>query len=338
MKKLARIVVLLLLATALWYGWTWWESYRQAEAVDLVLYGNVEIHEVDLAFRVPGRIEELFVREGDVVKPGEKLARLDSRPFDDDVLLAKADVAMQAASLDKLQKGFRSEDVEQARAALREREATLENTRISLQRLEALRKSGAIAQQSLDDGRARMAEAEARRNAARDQLNLMLQGYQEQDIAVQKAALEAAQARLAKARTALDDTLLLAPEQATVLTRVREKGAIVQTGQVVYTMALTDPVYIRAFVPQPRLGLIKPGQQVLLEVDAMPGKRYPGVVGFISARAEFTPKSVETRQVRNDLVFRIRILALDPDNVLRQGMPVTIIIPDTAHNQGHGLR
>jgi len=106
-----------------------------------------------------------------------------------------------------------------------------------------------------------------------------------------------------------------------------EAGAIVQAGQTVYTLTLNDPVWIRAYVPQPRLGRIKPGMAVGVSIDSMPGKRYEGTVGFISPDAEFTPKTVQTDQVRDDLVFRIRVIASDPDNVFRQGMPVTVLVP-----------
>jgi HlyD family secretion protein len=101
----------------------------------------------------------------------------------------------------------------------------------------------------------------------------------------------------------------------------------VQAGQTIYTLTLNDPVWIRAYVPQPRLGRIKPGMTVGVSIDSMPGKRYEGTVGFISPDAEFTPKTVQTDQVRDDLVYRIRVIATDPDNVFRQGMPVTVQIP-----------
>ena len=104
-------------------------------------------------------------------------------------------------------------------------------------------------------------------------------------------------------------------------------GAIVQAGQTVYTLALTDPVWIRAYVPQLRFSRIKPGMLVRIAIDSTPGKQYDGSVGFISPEAEFTPKTVETEQVRDDLVYRFRIIANDPGNVFRQGMPVTVTIP-----------
>src|SRR5205807_2386773 len=142
-----------------------------------------------------------------------------------------------------------------------------------------------------------------------------------------RGARDRAEARLEKAQTALTDTTLLAPSAGIISVRAREAGAIVQAGQTVYTLTLNDPVWIRAYVPQPRLGRIKPGMAVNLSIDSMPGKHYQGTVGFISPDAEFTPKSVQTDQVRDDLVYRIRVIASDPDDVFRQGMPVTVRVP-----------
>ena len=156
---------------------------------------------------------------------------------------------------------------------------------------------------------------------------MVVRGSRIEDVEAQQATLAAAKARLAKAKTALEDTSLIAPSRGIVSIRAREAGAIVQAGQTVYTVALTDPVWIRAYVPQPRLGRIKPGMPVKLSIDSMPGKQYDGTVGFIAPEAEFTPKTVQTEQVRDDMVYRIRVIARDPDNVLRQGMPVIVNVP-----------
>jgi HlyD family secretion protein len=234
---------------------------------------------------------------------------------------------MQEAALDKVQAGFRAEEIAQTRAMLAGNSATVANLQQTVERLQSLRKAGGISQQNLEDAQARYREAVAQRDATKKQLDMMEAGYREEDIAVQKAMLEIARAQLSKAQTVCDDTVLLAPDSGVVLTKARERGAIVGAGQTVYSVTLINPVYIRAFVPQPKLGLIKPGAPASIEIDAMPGELYSGVVGYISSTAEFTPKSVETREVRNDLVFRIRIIAEDPTNVMRQGMPVTLPLP-----------
>jgi len=315
----------LVLAAAGWYLW----RARGADDPNaaLSLSGNVDVHQVELAFRVTGRISQMSVQEGDKVTAGQTLAQLDRVPFATDVAAARADVAQQQAQLEKTRRGYRVEEIAQARATVQQRAADLDNARVSLQRQQQLVAAGLVTHQQIDDAEARVRMSEAQLAGARDQLTLELHGSRIEDIQTQEAMLAAAEARLEKAQTALTDTTLLAPSAGIISVRAREAGAIVQAGQTVYTLTLNDPVWIRAYVPQPRLGRIKPGMAVNLSIDSMPGKHYHGTVGFISPDAEFTPKSVQTDQVRDDLVYRIRVIASDPDDVFRQGMPVTVRVP-----------
>ena len=314
------IVILVVLACAA--GGIWWLYDGKRQPSDLLtLYGNVDIRQVDVGFRVGGRVTELFKEEGDAVKTGERLARLDAKPYEEVFDQAAAQLSMQ-----EMVAGYRTEDIEQARATLSGAQAVYANAASNLRRVERLRQQNAVSQQSLDEARASYGDALSRRNAAREQLQLMESGYRSEDVERQKAAVEAARAELARATTNLQDTELFAPQDGVVLTRVHEIGAVVQGGQTVYTVTLNNPVWIRAYVTQPNLGNIRPGQEVLLSIDATPDKTYRGRIGFISPTAEFTPKTVETKEVRNDLVFRFRVIADDPDNVMRQGMPVTVTL------------
>ena len=322
-KPVAIILVVVVLLAAGTGGWLWYQS-RQDNG--LTLYGNVDIRQVEVGFRVGGRVTELFKEEGDVVKTGERLARLDAKPYEDVFNRAAAQLSMQEIELAKMLAGYRTEDIEQARATLNGAQAVYVNAAGNLRRLERLRRQSAVAQKDLDDARAAYGDALSRRNAAREQLQLMESGYRTEDVERQKAAVEAARAELAGATTNLQDTELFAPQDGVVLTRVHEIGAVVQGGQTIYAVTLNNPVWIRAYVTQPNLGNIRPGQEVLLSIDATPDKTYRGRIGFISPTAEFTPKTVETKEVRNDLVFRFRVVAEDPDNVMRQGMPVTVTL------------
>jgi HlyD family secretion protein len=324
-----RIVIVLVLVTVIagagFYYWRQRAAHDPAAAFSL--WGNVDVHQVELAFRVTGRIERLDVDEGQHVEPGTPLAQLDRVPFEQDVAAATAEVAMAQAQFDKVTRGFRTEEIAQAAAAVREREADLTNARVTLERILGLFPQGAVTRQQKDDAEARVRSSEAQLASAREQFTLVTRGSRVEDIKTQEANLAAAKAHLDKAQTALADATLIAPSAGIVAVRAREVGAIVQAGQTIYTVALTNPAWIRAYVPQPRLGRIKPGMPVKIEIDSMPGKQYDGTVGFISPEAEFTPKSVQTEQVRDDLVYRLRIVAKDLDNVFRQGMPVTVQIP-----------
>lgn len=325
-----RIVVIAVIVLAIAGGgyYYWREQHAHDPSAAFTMWGNVDVHQVELAFRVTGRVAKLNVDEGTHVEAGTELAELDRVPFEQDVAAATAEVAMAQAQFDKATKGYRTEEIAQAAATVRQREADLANARVTLERIEGLYPQGAITRQQKDDAEARVRESEATLAGAREQLALVTRGSRVEDIQTQEANLAAAKARLDKARTALSDATLIAPSPGIVAVRAREVGAIVQAGQTIYTVALNDPAWIRAYVPQPRLGRIKPGMTVKIEIDSMPGKEYEGTVGFISPEAEFTPKSVQTEQVRDDLVYRLRIIAQDADNVFRQGMPVTVRVPE----------
>jgi HlyD family secretion protein len=290
----------------------------------LTLYGNVDIRQVELGFRVPGRVLEMKLEEGAAVDAGTPLARLDPRTYQQDVQSAEAQVAQQVAMLDRLQRGPRPAEIAGARATLAERQAAVDDARRTFARASQLLPDHAITRAGFDSARAAKQRAEAAAAAARESLRLLEEGTRAEDIAAGRANLEAAQARLAQARTALADTQLLAPSGGVVLSRVREPGAIVSPAEIVYVLSLTRPVWVRAYVAEPALGRIHPGMEVSVASDTTPGRSHSGRIGFVSPMAEFTPKSVETPELRTDLVYRLRIIVDDVDPGLRQGMPVTV--------------
>lgn len=305
-----------------------WQQWSQREKGQLLLYGNVDIRQVDVSFRISGRIARVLVDEGDAVDPGQPLALLD-----DDLLIqrreqAAAELARQKAMLAQLERGYRVEEIAQARAAVSGASALAENAQITLKRVSAMRVSNAIAQKDLDNARAQYHAAGAKLRSAQEQLDMLLSGYREEEVLSQRASVAVAEAAFNLAEIQLRDAVLKAPQKGIVLTRARESGAIVQTGQTVYTLSLTDPVWLRAYVDEPHLGRVKPGMTAKILVDSVPGKSFSGVVGFISPTAEFTPKTVETGEVRTSLVYRLRVQADDPENVMRQGMPITLILQE----------
>lgn len=323
--KIRRTVLAIVLALAAVACWRFFWGAGTADS--LTLYGNVEIRQVDLGFRVGGRIAEELVDEGARVTTGQVLARLDADLLAQARDQAAAQLRVQQAQLNRLESGYRSEEVAQAEAAVKSAEAQARNAQINLQRVTNLRRSNAVAQKELDNARARHTEAQAQWTSARDQRDMLASGYRHEDVQGQQAAVDGAQAALAHAQTQLDDAVLFAPQEGVVLTRAREVGAIVQPGQTVYTLSLTHPTWLRVYVDEPQLGLVRPGMAVEVLVDAAPGKTFAGEVGFISPTAEFTPKTVETMEVRTALVYRLRVRVDDKENVMRQGMPVTVRIP-----------
>jgi HlyD family secretion protein len=287
------------------------------------LYGNVDIREVELSFRVPGRLTEVAFDEGDAVKAGTTVARLDPVPYELALAAADARVAAAEANLAKLKAGPRPQEIQQARAQVREAEASYRAAQRDLERQLGLEGAGAASQKTLDAARARADEAAAHLVTARETLALAEEGYRAEDIAAAEAELSAARAQRDEKRTQLEDATLAAPSDGTVIVRAREPGTMLAIGSPVYTLSLDNPVYVRAYVAETDLGRVAPGTKVTITTDSS-DKSYRGQVGFVSPRAEFTPRSVETTELRTDLVYRVRIVVEDPDAALRQGMPVTI--------------
>lgn len=304
----------------------WLDRGRESDPEELTLYGNVDIREVELGFRVSGRLREMAVDEGDAVSSGQRLALIDPEPYQQELAAAEARVLQARAKLDKLRAGSRPQEVQRARARVREAKAAFRNAEREFTRQSGLFEAGVGSEKVRDAARADRDAAEARLASAREALTLAEEGFRAEDVAAGEAELAAAVARRDQARTQLSDTELFAPSNGTVISRVREPGSILSAGLPVYTLSLRDPVYVRAYVSEPELGKLAPGVPVLVTTDSS-RKTYRAQVGFISPRAEFTPKSVETVDLRTDLVYRLRIVVQDADEGLRQGMPVTVRVP-----------
>jgi len=267
-----RIILLLGLCclgvVAIYYSYFTWNHRNQ----HLTLYGNVDIRDVNLGFRVSGRLMELKVDEGDEVHKGELIARLDSDPYVREVNAAKAAVNQQKATLAYAQK-------------VSDREKRLFGTGAS----------------SVD----RYENALSSRDSM-------------------KAGLEKAIADLSQSELRLQDTALYSPSDGVVLTRAVEPGTMLAANASVITVSLINPVWVRAYVSEMELSKAKPGTHVTVHSDSNQHHSFDGVIGFVSPTAEFTPKTVETTDLRTELVYRLRIIMQDPNHELRQGMPVTI--------------
>ncbi len=290
----------------------------------LVLYGNVDIRQVDLAFNVDGRVEAMLAEEGDVVKQGQLLARLEDSRYQDAVAAARATVESYQAVVARLQAGTRPEEIEKARADVRAAQGTWKAAQAQLERQRTLARERFASQQALDEAIAAEEAARGRLDSLKQVLALALAGPRQEDIAEAKANLSTAEANLAVAQHRLADTHLEASTDGIVLTRIQEPGAVILANTPVYTVALADPLWIRTYVSEPDLARVYPGMKAEVTTDAASGQVHEGWVGFISPTAEFTPKTVQTPEIRTSLVYRLRVYVRNPDRGLRQGMPVTV--------------
>jgi len=281
---------------------------------------------VDLAFNAEGRVSAMTAQEGDKVKEGELLATLDDATYANMLALAEARRDAANAQLALLLAGSRHEDIDHARAALAGADATLADAKITYARQMGLAGRGATAQQAIDDARMALDSAQAARDGAQALLTELINGPRKEDIDAARAQFQAAEAQVSLAQTELNDTKLTAPVEGIIMTRVIEPGAVVQPTSVIYSMANTSETWVRAFAPETLLTRVAPGTKVRLRVDGS-GKIYHGIIGYVSPVAEFTPKTVETPDLRTQLVYRFRVRVTDANDGLRQGMPVTVTLP-----------
>jgi HlyD family secretion protein len=296
--------------------------FRSRDSGVVVLQGNIDVRQLNLSFKVAGRIAEMRIDEGDRVDAGKIVAVLDKSYFADDVRLARARVAAQTAILARLVNGTRPEEVAQARDMVADRESAVALAQITLERKAELAEKGFTPHQQHDEATATAGQALAALKSAQETLKLAEIGPRSEDIDAAKAQLEGENAALVQAERRLTDSDLIAPSGGVILTRVREPGAIVGAGETVYAITITSPVWVRSYVAEPELGRIQPGMVVEVRTDS--GKTYSGQIGFISPVAEFTPKSVETKELRTSLVYRLRVVVNGDTNGLLQGMPVTV--------------
>ncbi len=323
-KRAFRLVILLaIVAAAVWFGGKalgYWGAEAPSEPV---IYGNVEIREAELGFRIAGRIERVLVDEGDLIEPGQLLAELDTRPMQDRIAGAEALVAQADAEISRDRAGSRPQEVRSAEAAVASAQTSLAEAQRQFSRRASLLDRGFISRADYDTAEATRDSARARLQDARAALSLAKEGTRTEDREASLARREAAVAERRSMQTDLADAELRAPEAGQVLTRAREAGAIINPGDTVLTIALTQPVRIRAYVAETQLPKIKPGMKASISVDGS-DVVLPATVGFISPSAEFTPRTVQTEELRADLVYRVRLTVEDPKGTLRQGQPVTV--------------
>lgn len=333
MRNRNRIIGTILLIGLLISGGYGWLTLNEREE-PLVLYGNVDIRELRLAFRQSGRLQRLLVDEGDNLTAGQRVAVLDDEPYRQRLAAATAQLAYRQALLEKAENGSRQEDIEQARQTVTRNQVVLQQQQREVKRIRALTARKLASQQQLDQITSARDQAAAELGVAQAQLALLEAGTRQEDIVAARAQQADARVVLQQAQLALDDTRLVTPSAAQVLSRVVEPGAMVSAGATIVSLSLRDPIYIRAYVSERQLAAAVPGRKVVITTDSS-SKSYHGHIGFVAERAEFTPKSVETTELRTDLVYRLRITVSDADPQLRQGMPVTITFDDAPMTTTH---
>ncbi len=323
-KILILAIVLLLIASAGYFFYQKKEEGRNEGY--LTIYGNIDIRQVQLAFFDEGRIKRLFVDEGAMVKAGELLGILDDSRLRATMLKIEKDLEAQQQVVNRMHAGSRPQEIRAARARVKKAEAAVTDAQITFKRIKELSKTKFVSKQKLDDARARLNMAVAQLNEAKELYSLTLEGPRKEDIRAAEARLQSLKHALELAKEKLRDAKLYSPSDGIIRDRILEPGDMAFPQKPVFTLALSNPMWVRAYVPEPDLGKIALGMRARVFVDSYPDHEFKGWVGYISPTAEFTPRNVETPDLRTRLVYQVRIYVCNSENKLRLGMPATVKI------------
>ena len=322
-KKLAVLIVVAVAAAVSVY--TFWPE-RGAEQTKL--FGNVDIRQVSLSFTQSERVTAVNVEEGDVVKAGQIIARLDDTVANLELAQANAQIAAQEALVAKLQAGSRPQEIAQAKAVVAQQQANVDIASARLKRLQSVdskTQGKGVSQQDIDEARDQVVALQAALAQGKASLALVEEGPRKEDIDQARAQLQVLASQKALLAEQVSRTVLLAPSDGEVRARLMEPGDLATPQRPVITLALTSPKWIRVYINETQLATTRVGEAVDVHVDGL-NKTIKGTISFISSVAEFTPKNVQTEDLRTSLVYEVRVRVDDADNTLKLGMPATVML------------
>jgi HlyD family secretion protein len=329
-KKIVAAVVIVLAAILAFGGYEYHERKAAEEAAKtLTLRGNVDLREVSLAFRNSDRIAEIDVDEGDTVSKGQVLAQLDTDDLNHQIAEANSQIAAQQAQVDKLKNGTRPEDLAQAQAKADAAAAKRDFLQRDYDRkLSAYESSGgrSISRQAVDDAKTNLDVAAADAQAADQANQLAIAGPRQEDIDAAEAQLKSYQDTLARLQYNLSQSTLVAPSDGVIRSKLLQVGDMASPKNPVFKIALNNKKWVRVYASEKDLGRIHEGQKAKVYIDSDPSRPIDAQIGYISSTAEFTPKNVQTDELRTALLYEVRAYVDDPDNRLRLGMPATVKI------------
>ncbi|WP_145524460.1 HlyD family efflux transporter periplasmic adaptor subunit [Yersinia vastinensis] len=334
-KIIAGVVVAALVVVGIA---VWLNGRNNDDKNQLTLHGNVDIRQVSLAFEESGRISALMVDEGDRVSAGQVVAMLDTHALKIQEKQAQARLDAEKQTVREQQSGARPEEIAQVKAQLASAQAQLIKANEDLSRIQRIASSTGgrgISKQELDTAKNNQSVAQANVKERQASLELMVKGVRTEQREAAIAQVKALEADLELLRYRISQAELRSPVDAIVRARLQEPGDMTSPQKAVYTLALTEPKWVRVWVSESDLGRVKSGMAAQVVTDSFPDKPVSGKVGYISSVAEFTPKSVQTEELRTNLVYEVRIVVSDPDNVLKMGQPATVNINTASVNSGN---
>jgi HlyD family secretion protein len=307
-------------------------SSGNSDANEILLSGTVEAREVDLSFQVGGRIAKLNADEGSWVTQDELVAALDPKDLELALQQTTAQANAAKANLDALKAGTRVQELRVAEADLQKARSQLNYAKSEVKRVSFLVPKKLASESQLEQVQLQYEVALAGVEQAAQKLNLLKEGPRQEDINQAEQQYIASNEASEMSRQQLQYARLVSPVTGMITVRLREAGEVVAPGQPVVRIAQTSKPWVRAYINETQLGKVRIGQSARVKIDSAPDKTFSGKLAFISPVAEFTPKTVETRELRVDLVYRIKVEVDNPQGVFKVGMPADVILETTSHD------
>jgi HlyD family secretion protein len=322
-RAILIVVVLAIAGTALYF----FVFRKPVPPAEMRLSGNIEAHESLIGFKVPGRIIDLPVEEGQELQAGDLIARLDTADYAQQVAIDQAATQVRESQLQLALAGSREQDIKAAHQAVLDAQADLDQKKKDFARYDSLYKLDEVTGQIRDQAQTNVERAQAVYERQLQIYKELVEGTRKEQIAIDRASLHQARQTLGMSRIRLSYTNLEAPFSGVILVRQAELGEVASAGSPVITLADLDHIWLRVYLPETQLARVKFGEQVTVRSDTFPNKSYTGRVSFISPEAEFTPKTVQTDQERVTLVYRMKVDIDNPNHELKPGMPADVYIP-----------
>lgn len=329
MKKIiAPIVILAVVATLLWFTWPFLEErfFTSPDPNSLFSSGVVECTEINVGSELSGVISELVVNEGDLLKDGDLIARIDTEEMMIRLKGAEANVKRAAALLSDAKKGLRPEEIAQLKKVVEMKEALYQRAKVDFERKQAMAVKDVGTKNAAILAEKAMQAAREDLETARQQVEIASMGARSDQLRAAEMALRQAETQAAELRNRIADSEVLSPIDGIVNVKHKEKGEIAAIGTTLVSLINLDKPWIRIYIPENKLGRVKLGQEVVIRSDSYPDKEYRGEIRHISSEAEFTPKNVQTQEERVKLVYAAKVYMDNSHREFKPGMPVDVYI------------
>lgn len=320
------VLFALIVLVIIFSGFTIFIHFHHNQDKFLVLSGRVEAHEIQVGSKIGGRIAQVLIDEGSVVKAGRVIARFETYDLLAKLNQAEAAVKQTEANLEKLRHGSRPEEIDKARFDLHAAQSDYRNALLNYRQFESLYKRGIVSRQDYENAKAKLEQASARKDSFRKQLDLLIAGTRQEDIDAAEAALQVNRADLEAIETQIAEIEVKAPADTVVEVIDVRPGDLIAPNNPVATLLELDQLYVKVYVPETKLGMVSLGKAVEIRVDSFPNKTFPGIIEQIATQGEFTPRNIQTQEDRVHEVFAVKVRIKNREGILRAGMAADVII------------